>query len=189
MKELQVARLALVKDRSAAKNREHVCRSPLLERHAAQRLAQIERQITAIDAELKASLSRELDLAARFEVRVSIPDIGEPTAIAMLIEMPELGTLDSKQVASLAGLAPIARDSGQHRGKRHIRGRRAKLRQALYMPALVATRINPEMRAKYTALVAAGKPPKVAITAVMRKLAILADALLRTGRSWSPKPA
>ena len=122
MKELHVARLGLVKDRTAAKNREHVCRSLLLKRHAAQRLAQIDRQIAAIGVELKASLSREPDLSARFDVLVSIPGIGEITAIAMLIDMPELGTLDSKQVASLAGLAPIARDSGQHRGKRHIRG-------------------------------------------------------------------
>jgi transposase len=108
---------------------------------------------------------------------------------APLIDMPELGTLDSKQVASLAGLAPIARDSGQHRGKRHIRSGRAQLRQALYMPALVATRFNPDMKAKYNALVAAGKPPKLAITAVMRKLVILANALLKAGRNWTPKPA
>jgi transposase len=189
MKELQVARLGLVKDRTAAKNREHGCRSPLLKRHTAQRLAQIERYIAAIDAELKASLTREPDLAVRFAVLVSIPGIGEVTAIAMLIDMPELGTLDSKQVASLAGLAPIAPDSGQHRGKRHIRGGRAQLRQALYMPALVATRFNPDMRAKYTTLVAAGKPPKVAITAIMRKLVILANALLKEGRNWTQKPA
>lgn len=189
MKELQVARLGLVKDRTAAKNREHGCRSLLLKRHAAQRLAQIDRQIGAIDAELKVSLTREPDLAARFDVLVSIPGIGEITAIAMLIDMPELGTLDSKQVASLAGLAPIARDSGQHRGKRHIRGGRAQLRRALYMPALVATRFNPDIKAKYNALVAAGKPPKVAITAIMRKLIILANALLKAGRNWTPKPA
>ncbi|KRB93235.1 IS110 family transposase [Sphingomonas sp. Root720] len=189
MKELQVARLGLIKDRTAAKNREHVCRSSLLKRQAAQRLAQVDRQIDAIDAELKASLSREPDLAARFDVLVSIPGIGEITAIAMLIDMPELGTLDSKQVASLAGLAPIARDSGQHRGKRHIRGGRAELRHALYMPALVATRFNPDLKAKYNALVAAGKPPKLAITAVMRKLVILANSLLKAGRPWAPKPA
>ena len=103
--------------------------------------------------------------------------------------MPELGTLDSKQVASLAGLAPIARDSGQHRGKRQICGGGAQLRQALYMPALVATRFNPDMKAKYTTLVAAGKPPKVAITAIKRKLGILANALLKEGRNWTPKPA
>jgi transposase len=186
MKELQVARLGLIKDRTAARNRAHVCRSSLLKRQAAQRLAQIDHQIAAIDLELKTNLTGDPDLAARFDVLLSIPGIGETTAIAMLIDMPELGTLDSKQVASLAGLAPIARDSGKHRGKRHIRGGRAGLRHALYMPALVAARFNPDLKAKYQALIAAGKPPKVAI---MRKLVVLANSLLRTGRNWAPKPA
>jgi transposase len=138
---------------------------------------------------LNAGLAQEQGLKARFDVLTSIPGIGEATALTMLIEMPELGTLDNKQVASLAGLAPIARDSGQHCGKRHIRGGRAHLRQALYMPALVATRFNPDMKAKYQALVAIGKPPKVALTAVMRKLVILANVLLKTHRAWLPKPA
>jgi transposase len=88
----------------------------------------------------------------------------------MLIDMPERGTLDRKQVASLDGLLPIARDSGQNRGKRHVRGGRAKWRQALYMPALVATRFKPDMKADHNALVAAGTPPKLAITAVMQKV-------------------
>ena len=189
MKELHIARLALVKDRTAAKNREHACRSPLLKRHATQRLAQIDRQIAAIDAALKARLRSEPELVARFEILVSIPGIGALTAITMLIEMPELGQLDNKQVASLAGLAPIARNSGQHRGRRHIRGGRAILRQALYMPALVATRFNADMKTKYQALVAAGKPAKVAITAVMRKLIILANTLLRANRPWTQKMA
>jgi len=189
MKELHIARLALVKDRTAAKNREHACRSPLLKRHAAQRLAQIDRQIAAIDAALSDSLQSDAELLARFEILVSIPGVGTLTAITMLIEMPELGQLDNKQVGSLAGLAPIARDSGQHRGRRHIRGGRAILRQALYMPALVATRFNADLKAKYQALIAAGKPAKVAITAVMRKLIILANALLRANRTWTPKVA
>lgn len=189
MKELHIARLALVKDRTAAKNRDHACRAPLLRRHAAQRLAQIDRQIAAIDTALKALLQSQPELVARFDVLVSIPGVGALTAITMLIEMPELGQLDNKQVASLAGLAPQARDSGQHRGRRHIRGGRAILRQALYMPALVATRFNVDMKAKYQSLVAAGKPPKVAITAVMRKLIILANALLKANRTWTPKLA
>lgn len=189
MKELHIARLALVKDRTAAKNREHACRAPLLRRHAAQRLAQIDRQIAAIDTALKELLQSEPGLVARFEILVSIPGVGALTAITMLIEMPELGQLDNKQVASLAGLAPQARDSGQNRGRRHIRGGRAILRQALYMPALVATRFNVDMKTKYQALVAAGKPPKVAITAVMRKLIILANALLKAKRIWTPKTA
>jgi transposase len=189
MKELLVARRGLVKDRVAAANRNHLHRAPLLKRLAGQRLRQIERQIAAIDAALLALCMADADLKARFDILVSIPAIGEATALTMLVEMPELGTIDHKCVASLAGLAPIARDSGQYSGKRFIRAGRAHLRQALYMPSLVAIRFNPDMKAKYQALIAAGKPPKVAITAIMRKLAILANALLRQHRAWMPKTA
>jgi transposase len=128
-------------------------------------------------------------LQARFEILVSIPGVGDATAFALLVEMPELGTLEHKGAASLAGLAPLARDSGQHRGKRFIRGGRAPLRQALYMPALVAVRFDAAMKAKYQALRVAGKPPKVALVAIMRKLLILANALIRDGPMWSPLPA
>ena len=103
----------------------------------------------------------------------------------MLAEMPELGELNDKQVASLLGVAPIARDSGAFQGKGHIRGGRAKLRQALYMAALVATRFNPDLKRKYQALIKNGKPPKVAITAIMRKLIILVNALIKDNRTWS----
>lgn len=163
-------------------------RSPLLKRHAAQRLAQVDRQIAAIDTALKARLHSEPELVARFDILVSIPGVGALTAITMLIAMPGLGQLD-KQVANPAGLAPQARDSGQHRGRRHIRGGRAILRQALYMPALVATRFNEDMKAKYQALVTAGKPPRVAITAVIRKLIIPANTLPRANRTRTPKLA
>jgi transposase len=189
MKELHGARRALVKDRVAACNRDHRYRSPLLKRQAGERLRQIDRRIAAIDAALHAALAADPALQARFAILVSIPGVGEATAFAMLIEMPELGALEHKCAASLAGLAPIARDSGQHRGKRGIRGGRAPLRQALYMPALVAVRFDPAMKAKYEALLAAGKPAKVALVAIMRKLLILANALLRDGRLWSPLPA
>lgn len=189
MKELLVARRGLVKDRVAAANRNHVLRSPLLRRLADQRLRQVERQIAAIDVALRALCRADAELKARLDILVSIPAIGEATALTMLIEMPELGTMDNKCVASLAGLAPIARDSGQHSGKRFIRAGRTHLRQALYMPALVAIRFNADMKAKYQAMRAAGKPPKVAITAVMRKLAILANVLLREQRNWTPKAA
>jgi hypothetical protein len=94
-----------------------------------------------------------------------------------------------KQAASLAGLAPIARQSGQWKGKSFIRGRRANVRQALYMPALVAARYNPDLKAKYQQLVAAGKPAKIAITAVMRKLVVTANALLKADRCWTQSMA
>ena len=103
--------------------------------------------------------------------------------------MPELGALDQRTAASLAGLAPITRQSGQWRGRAFIGGGRALVREALYMPALVAARFNPDMIRVYDRLVGAGKPPKVATTAVMRKLAVLANALLRDGRKWQARMA
>lgn len=121
MKELLVARRGLVKDRVAASNRNHVHHSPLLKRLADQRLRQVGRQIAAIDAALRVLCRGDAEMKAHFDILVSIPAIGEATALTMLIEMPELGTIDNKCVASLAGLAPIARDSGRHSGKRHIR--------------------------------------------------------------------
>ncbi len=152
MKELLVARRALVKDQVATSNRDRVLRSSLLKRLAAQRLRQIARQIAAIDARLRQLCKADAALKARLAILVSIPGIGELTALTMLIEMPEPGSLENNCAASLAGLAPVARDLGQHSGKRFIRGGRAPLRQALYMPALVATRFNADMKRKYQAL-------------------------------------
>ena len=189
MKDLIVARRALVKDRTAMQNRAHQRTLALLKAQAGERLKQIARQIEAIDAALRTRIDTDLVLKARFAILVSIPGLGEITAIAMLIDMPELGALENKCVASLAGLAPMARDSGQWKGKRFIRGGRAELRHALFMPALVAVRFNPDFKAKYQALIAAGKPPKVALVAVMRKLIILANALLRKNLAWEPKAA
>ena len=101
---------------------------------------------------------------------------GTITAFALLIAMPELGALEAGQAANLAGLAPIARQSGRWAGRSFIRGERADVRQALYMPALVAARFNPDMKAKYAHLIETGKPAKVALIAIMRKLVVLAKA-------------
>ncbi len=111
------------------------------------------------------------------------------TAFTLLSEMPELGELDEKAAAALSGLAPMSRQSGRWTGRAFIAGGRAIVRQALYMPDLVASRFNPDLKAKYEQLKAAGKAPKVAITAIMRKLIVLANALLRNNRKWVPKPA
>lgn len=189
LKDLLVARRALVSDRTAAQNRAHQRSLALLKAQAADRLRQIERQIAAIDAALCARLVDDPALKARFDILVSIPGLGDITALAMLIDMPELGTLENKCAASLAGLAPMARDSGQWKGKRFIRGGRAQLRHALFMPALVAVRFNADLKAVYERLTAAGKAPKVALVAVMRKLVILANALLKKGVAWTPKLA
>jgi transposase len=112
--------------------------------------------------------------------------IAKTTAYSMTIEMPELGALEGKEAASLAGLAPFSRQSGKWQGKERIKGGRRNFRRAIYMPALVASRCNPAQKAKYHELVRAGKPAKLALTVIMRKLVVLASALLRDDRNWSP---
>ena len=187
LKDLHLAREALVKDRTAAKNRGKVLTLSLLKRQNAQRLDQIERQIAAVEAAMRDIVNANADLSARFDILTSIPGVSAITAFARLVEMPELGTLEAGEAASLAGLAPIARQSGRWTGRSFIRGGRAGLRHALYMPALVAMRFNPDLKTKYRQLVAAGKPAKVAIAAIMRKLIVLANALLRANRPWEPR--
>jgi transposase len=189
LKELHLARSALVKDRTAARNRAKSLTIALLLRQNAAYLAEIGEKIQEIEAAIKKIIGRDAELARRFGILLSIPGVSEITAFALLIEMPELGSLEGKQAASLAGLAPVARQSGTWKGHAFIQGGRAFLRQALYMPALVASRFNPDLKAAYARLLKAGKPAKVAITAVMRKLLLIANALLRDNRLWSEKTA
>ena len=187
LKELHLARAALVKDRTAAKNRAKAITLRLLEKQNKRRLDEIDAKIEEIDAAIAQRIDGDAPLARRFEILLSIPGVSKITAFALLIEMPELGGLEGRQASSLAGLAPVERQSGAWRGRAFIRGGRAFLRQALYMPALVACRFNPQLKATYTKLIDAGKPAKVAITAVMRKLVVIANALLRDDRSWAQK--
>jgi transposase len=159
----------------------------LLLRQNAARLAEIDEKIQEIEAAIKKIIGRDAELARRFGILLSIPGVSEITAFALLIEMLELGSLEGKQAARLAGLAPVARQSGTWKGHAFVHGGRASLRQALYMPALVAARFNAGFKAAYARLLKAGKPAKVAITAVMRKLLLIATALLRDNRPWSEK--
>ena len=115
-----------------------------------------------------------------------MPGIGPVVSVTLLADLPELGTLDRKQIAALVGLAPLNRDSGTMRGKRTIWGGRATVRAALYMAALVGSRCNPVLRALYLRLLAAGKTKKVALTACMRKLLTILNALLKHHTSWAP---
>jgi len=113
-----------------------------------------------------------------------VPGVGPVLTLTLLAELPELGTLGRRQVAALVGVAPLNRDSGTLRGKRTVWGGRAKVRAALYMAALVATRFNPVIRAFYQKLLAAGKPKKVALTACMRKLLTILNAMLKYHTPW-----
>jgi transposase len=116
----------------------------------------------------------------------SVPGVGPVLSSALVAELPELGRLNRKQLAALVGVAPLNRDSGAFRGRRNIWGGRAGLRSVLYMSALVASRRNPALHAFYTRLVVAGKPPKLALVACMRKLLTILNAILRDQKPWQP---
>lgn len=174
LRDLHVARAGLIKDRTRLRNRAQTQDIAVLKRQTKARLAQVERHVVELDAEIAALIAARQTTARNCDI---------------LCSMPGIGTLERKQVASLAGLAPITRQSGQWQGKAFIGGGRKPLRDALYMPALVVMRFNPDLKAKYEGLRAAGKPAKVAIVAVMRKLIETANALVKADRTWTQKTA
>lgn len=186
LRELQIARQGLVKDRTRLLNRLRSLELPFLRRQNQARLKQAERQLAEIDKEIRSRIEADRTTARTFDILCSIPSIGAVSAAAILIELPEIGTLTRKQVASLAGLAPMTRQSGTWRGRAFIQGGRKHLRDALYMPALVAMRVNPDLKAKYTRLRTAGKPAKLALTALMRSLIEMANTLVGADREWRP---
>ncbi|WP_066532640.1 IS110 family transposase [Sphingobium sp. EP60837] len=189
LSEMISARDGLVRDKIALQNQAKNLTLPLLKRQHKTRLDQIERHIDQVDAAIAAIIAADPALARRHEIISSIAGVGIRTADQLVATMPELGALDSKQAASLAGLAPVTRQSGQWKGRSFIQGGRANVRRALYMPALVAARYNPELKAKYQSLITAGKPAKVAVVTLMRKLIVMANALLRADRLWVEKRA
>lgn len=189
LRDLSGARQALLKDRTALLARIQTAAHPLVRSQLDRRLKAVEADIDELDAALAALVEEDDRLRERTVILVSIPGLGAVSAATMLAEMPELGTIEGRQAAALAGVAPVTRSSGQWRGRAFIGGGRPALRRALYMPALVAARFNPDLRATYERLLAAGKPKKLALVAVMRKLVVLANALLRQGRTWTPHHA
>ena len=145
-------------------------------------IGQIKKQIEQIDLLIKELIEQSAELSIKAQKLTAVTGVGPRTAALLLAQMPELGKLNRRQAAALAGLAPFNRDSGNMRGKRTIFGGRRAVRTGLYMAALVATRHNPILAAFYQRLRAAGKPPKLALTATMRKL------LLLLNRSLKPQP-
>ena len=189
LKDLHVARTGLIKDRTRVRNRAQTQHIAVLKRQTKARLDQVNRQIAELDTEIKAIIEAGKATARNRDILCSMPGNGAVTAAAMLTLLPEIGTLERKQVASLAGLAPITRQSGQWQGKSLIGGGRKQLRDALYMPALLAIKHNSDLKTKYEALRGAGKPAKVAIVAVMRKLIETVNALVKDDRTWTQKTA
>jgi transposase len=149
----------------------------------------MQRELTELDREIRDQVRGSPVWAEKENLLASVPGVGPVIARSLIAEFPELGQLDRKQVAALAGLAPFTRQSGKWRGKSFIGGGRTTVRTALFMGAMSARRYNPTLRVFYERLVAAGKPKLVALIAVARKLLTILNAILRDQKPWQPQNA
>ena len=144
----------------------------------------LERRVAKIDERIDAAIAADPEKAENCERLQSVPCVGPGVARALIVDLPELGALGRKQISSLAGLAPFAKDSGRKSGQRRIRAGRSGPRTALYLAAMNGARFNPVLKEMYDRLIAAGKPPKVAFIALARKLLTILNAMVRDGTTW-----
>jgi len=165
-------------------NRARLLESRRLKKRIERHRSALQDELSEIDGELDETIRGTPIWCENENLLKSVPGVGNGLARTLLAELPELGSLDRKQIAALVGLAPFNRDSGSLRGKRTIWGGRATIRTSLYMAALVASRCNPVIARFYRRLLAAGKPKKLALTACMRKLLIILNAIIRDQQPW-----
>lgn len=183
MAELVARRRQLVGLITREKNRlEHTPK--WLTREALGLIQILQTRVEKLDVLLDQLIAQDADQKGHFERLQTVPGVGPKTARALLADLPELGALDRRKIASLAGLAPFARDSGRKSGQRSIHGGRAAPRTALYLAALIASRFNPTLKLVYQRLISAGKPAKLALVAVARKLLTILNAIVRDGTEW-----
>ena len=180
---LLARRRQLLEMRTAEQNRLGSAPSPVRTRIRAH-LTWLERELAHLDEELGRAIRESPVWRERDDLLQSVPGVGPVLARTLLASLPELGTLNRKQIAALVGVAPLNRDSGTLRGRRTVWGGRAHVRAALYMSALAAARWNPVIRAFYQRLCGAGKAKKVALTACMHKLLMILNAMVKTGTPW-----
>jgi len=167
----------------AEKNRLHSARAQVQMR-IREHLAWLKAELDDLEQELELLLANNQVWQEKKAVLESTPGVGSVTAFTLLAHLPELGSLSGKEIAALVGVAPFSQDSGKWQGKRFIKGGRPAVRTALYMAALSASRFNPVIRSFYQSLVERGKPKKVALTACMRKLLVIINAMTRDQRAW-----
>jgi transposase len=179
---LMTRRAQLITMRTAEKNR-LVSAGRVLHKSVTTVIKTLDKEIARLERDIDAHLEQHFkEQARRFQ---AVKGLGPLTCAVMLAFMPELGTLKSARAAKLAGLAPLNRDSGKERGKRHIWGGRSAVRSALYMATLTAVRFNPVIKTFHDRLIAAGKPKKVVLTACSHKMLRILNAMARTGQPWN----
>jgi transposase len=187
LKALVARRGQLIGIRTAENNRlEHV-RDKSIKHSIARMLAEINRQLKTVENTIQKHIDTMPELKSRQDILDSVRGIGKNTAAMLVTELPELGLFNRRQIAALAGVAPINRDSGQFRGKRMTGGGRGYVRSQLFMPTLVAIRRNPKICELYKRLIANGKKKMVAVIACMRKLLLIMNSMLAKNQCWIPK--
>ena len=184
LKELMAKRSQIVEMITSEKSRLKAARQKLIKQDIQDHIDWLQKRIHETDKELMRAIDDNPVLQEKAKLLRSTPGVGPTTTAALLIQLPELGTLNRHEVAALAGVAPLNRDSGRMRGKRTVWGGRASVRGILYMSALVATRYNPVISAFYQRLCAEGKAKKVAIIACMRKLLIILNSMIKHKTLW-----
>ena len=170
----------LVAEKNRLRRASHSVR-PSIQSH----ITWLEQELSDLDKDLRKTLRSSPIWREKDDLLRSVPGVGEQISLSLLAYLPELGTLGRKQIAALVGVAPFNRDSGPRRGKRSVWGGQARVRAALYMGALTASRFNPVIRDFYHRLLAAGKPKKLALTACMRKLLTILNAMVKSGQHWT----
>jgi transposase len=182
-------RQQLLEMRLMESNRLGACSDPTVRAGLERHIAWLESEAAEADTRLAEAVKASPAWKEKDELLRSIPGLGPVSSLTLLAALPELGTLDGGKISALVGLAPFADDSGTRRGGRHVRGGRAAVRRVLYLAALSAARHNPALKAFRDRPSARGKKPKVILTAVARKLLVIANAVVRSGLPWSPELA
>jgi transposase len=177
--EMLAVRRQLSAEKVAAENASRLLEDAMLQRLSSRRIGRLAVDIDMLDGHLVKIVQTDATLAHRYQLLTSMPGVGPVLACTLIALLPELGRMSRKQVAALVGVAPYAFESGKFKGRRCIWGGRAPVRQVLYMAAMSASNWNPVLKTFHDRLKAAGKLPKVAIVAVMRKMITLLNAMLR----------
>jgi transposase len=185
LKEMVSRRNQIIEMLTAEKNRLKAARRAKIQQDIKANIEWLKSRLEGVDRDLEQTIKSIPEWRQKYELLESTPGIGNTTAISLVAGLAELGKLNRHQIAALAGVAPFNRDSGTMRGKRMVWGGRPRVRSALYMATLVATRWNPVIKSFYQRLCAAGKAKKVAITACMRKLLLILNSMLKNNKPWS----
>ena len=186
--DLLARRSELVDMRTMEKNRDSIL-SKEIKRSNQRLIKQLQKEIEWVEEKLDTLIEATPDWNKTLEILLSVKGVGKVLAYTLLSALPELGQLNRKEVAALVGVAPMNRESGAYRGKRRIRGGRARIRTVLFMAMMSTIQSNPKFKHEYQALVAKGKPKKVALVACMRKMITILNTMVKNGEVWDEKLA